>query len=140
MDEFEKECKKWLDARTKHQEKQNQAMLNGFKLDAAMHGAIERIIWDIVYDLQSAHNYDVRNRKTAVCEPSHVKDYEFELGDRVYKSKGSYQAEGTVKARFRARDGSPRYVFEFDTPAGLVHIFNERQLASINGGVESLST
>jgi hypothetical protein len=50
-------------------------------------------------------------------------------GDKVQKCGGSYQATGTIKAVFAADDGSPRYVFRFDEPAGLLHIFGENNLA-----------
>jgi hypothetical protein len=52
----------------------------------------------------------------------------FKVGERVYKVGGSYQALGTVKAVFAAYNGDVRYVFEFDTPKGMLHIFNESQL------------
>ena len=54
--------------------------------------------------------------------------YKFEIGQRVYKHKGSYNAHGIIKCRFLSDDGSPRYVMRFDTPPGLLHIFNENQL------------
>lgn len=57
-------------------------------------------------------------------------EYEFEVGDTVYKTGGSYQATGTIKARFLADDGTTRYVFRFKTPAGLLHIFSGKQLSS----------
>jgi len=60
-----------------------------------------------------------------------MKNYQFELEERVKKTKGSYQAEGIIKARFLADDGTPRYVFRFDEPPGLLHIFNETQLTRI---------
>jgi hypothetical protein len=55
----------------------------------------------------------------------------FAIGDRVKKIKGSYTATGTIKAVFKADDGSPRYVFRFDNPPGLLHIFNENQLCYV---------
>ena len=48
--------------------------------------------------------------------------------DRVQKIGGSYQAVGTIKAAWLADDGTPRYVFRFDVPNGMLHIFNETQL------------
>lgn len=54
--------------------------------------------------------------------------FAFDTGQNVKKIGGSYQATGIIMARFLADDGSPRYVFRFDTPAGLLHIFNEGQL------------
>lgn len=61
-----------------------------------------------------------------------MSEYLFEVGDFVYKIGGSYQATGTIKARFLADDGSPRYVFRFTNPAGLLHIFNEKQLSDVS--------
>lgn len=54
--------------------------------------------------------------------------YKFNLEQPAQKVGGSYQATGKIKARFAADDGSPRYVFRFDQPAGLLHIFGEKQL------------
>ncbi len=64
-------------------------------------------------------------------EEKESEPFEFEVEDRVVKVLGSYQADGTIKTRFRADDGSPRYVFRFDNPPGLLHIFNEKQLEKI---------
>ena len=58
-----------------------------------------------------------------------MSEYKFSLEESVEKIGGSYQATGTIKARFLADDGTPRYVFRFDNPPGLLHIFNEKQLA-----------
>jgi len=58
-----------------------------------------------------------------------MNEYRFDINDNVMKIGGSYQATGIIKARFLADDGSPRYVFRFDNPAGLLHIFNEKQLS-----------
>ena len=58
-------------------------------------------------------------------------DFKFNPGDRARKIGGSYQADGEIKAAFRADDGSARYVFRFDNPPGLLHIFNENQLEII---------
>lgn len=57
--------------------------------------------------------------------------YKFYIGEMVYKIGGSYQALGTIKARFLADDGTARYVFRFENPAGLLHIFNEKQLSDV---------
>ncbi len=61
-----------------------------------------------------------------------MKPSTFEVGDRVQKKIGSYQATGTIRAAFKTRYGSQRYVFDFDTPAGLLHIFNHEQLDRID--------
>lgn len=58
-----------------------------------------------------------------------MSEYKFSLEESVEKIGGSYQATGIIKARFLADDGTPRYVFRFDNPPGLLHIFNEKQLA-----------
>lgn len=57
--------------------------------------------------------------------------YTFSLDQKVLKVGGSYQATGTIKAQFRADDGSERYVFRFDNPAGLLHIFNAKNLQAL---------
>jgi hypothetical protein len=56
------------------------------------------------------------------------KTMKFDVGDRVYKVKGSYEAEGTIVAAFYTLAGKERYVFEFDNPSGMLHIFTEEQL------------
>lgn len=61
-----------------------------------------------------------------------MKEFKFNPGDRVRKIGGSYQATGEIKSAFCADDGSPRYVFRFDNPPGLLHIFNEGNLEKIN--------
>lgn len=52
----------------------------------------------------------------------------FEVGSPVRKIGGSYQATGTIRASFQTRNGQQRYVFDFDEPPGLLHIFNHEQL------------
>ena len=59
-------------------------------------------------------------------------DFKFKVDEPVRKVGGSYQGTGVIKAAFRADDGTARYVFRFDNPPGLLHIFNEGQLESIN--------
>lgn len=56
----------------------------------------------------------------------------FEVGSWVRKVGGSYQATGTIRAAFLTRKGEQRYVFDFDTPAGLLHIFNHDQLEPLD--------
>jgi hypothetical protein len=58
-------------------------------------------------------------------------DFKFKVGDHVRKVGGSYQATGIIKAAFRADDGTARYVFRFDDPPGLLHIYNEGNLVKI---------
>lgn len=62
-----------------------------------------------------------------------VSDVPMSIGDRARKIRGSYQADGTIVAAFETRSGLQRYVFEFDEPAGLLHIFGPQQLARIQG-------
>jgi len=52
-------------------------------------------------------------------------------GDRARKVGGSYEASGLIVSTFKTRSGALRYVFEFDVPHGLLHIFNEHQLEAI---------
>lgn len=56
----------------------------------------------------------------------------FEIGARVLKYTGNYVATGTIKASFIADDGTPRYVFQFDVPKGLLHIFAGPQLRALD--------
>jgi len=60
-----------------------------------------------------------------------MNEYQFDENQIVYKVGGSYQASGIIKSRFLADDNTPRYVFRFDNPPGLLHIFNEKQLSNI---------
>jgi hypothetical protein len=55
----------------------------------------------------------------------------FNVGDKVMKIGGSYQAPGIVVAAFKTNSGEVRYVFEFIYPTGMLHIFNEKQIESI---------
>lgn len=57
----------------------------------------------------------------------------FQSGDRVRKIGGSYEADGTVVAAFRTLGGAERYVFEFDSPAGMLHIFGPQNLTLLKG-------
>jgi hypothetical protein len=57
-------------------------------------------------------------------------------GDRVRKVGGSYQAEGKIVAAWISEDdGQPRYVFRFNLPNGMLHIFNETQLEAVESMV-----
>lgn len=55
----------------------------------------------------------------------------FEVESRARKVGGSYEATGTIRAAFKTRNGQQRYVFDFDEPPGLLHIFNHEQLEEI---------
>lgn len=50
------------------------------------------------------------------------------VGDRARKVGGSYQATGTILAVFITRNGEQRFVFDFDEPPGLLHIFGPAQI------------
>ena len=56
--------------------------------------------------------------------------FKFKEGQRVAKVGGSYQADGVIRARWLTDSGEPRYVFQFDNPSGMVHIFGEHQLSA----------
>lgn len=49
-------------------------------------------------------------------------------GTKAEKIGGSYQATGTIVSAFKTLVGEPRYVFEFDTPQGMLHIFGPGQV------------
>lgn len=53
------------------------------------------------------------------------------VGDRARKVGGSYQATGTILAVFITRNGEQRFVFDFDEPPGLLHIFGPAQIEPI---------
>lgn len=55
-------------------------------------------------------------------------DFKFQVGDRVRKVGGSYQADGFIVGIAVTTMGQVRYVFEFETFPGMLHIFNEGQL------------
>lgn len=56
----------------------------------------------------------------------------FQRGQRVRKVGGSYQAEGIIVGVALTTQNQVRYVFEFSQYPGMLHIFNESQLESIN--------
>lgn len=62
-------------------------------------------------------------------------DFKFELGDRVRKVGGSYQAEGFIVGIAITTTGDVRFVFEFEQFPGMLHIFNEGQLEYVGKGV-----
>jgi hypothetical protein len=55
----------------------------------------------------------------------------FKAGELVMKVGGSYQATGIIVAAFKTLAGAERYVFEFDRPNGMLHIFGPQQLEAI---------
>jgi len=52
-------------------------------------------------------------------------------GQRAQKIGGSYQATGTIVGAFTTLKGFQRYVFEFDEPAGMLHIFGPEQVEAL---------
>jgi hypothetical protein len=61
-----------------------------------------------------------------------IPDFKFNVGDRVQKVGGSYQADGFIVGIAVTTMGQVRYVFEFEQYPGMLHIFNDSQLESIN--------
>lgn len=55
-------------------------------------------------------------------------DFKFQIGDKVQKVGGTYQANGTIVGHAVTTRGDMRYVFEFSDYPGMLHIFNEGQL------------
>jgi hypothetical protein len=60
-----------------------------------------------------------------------MSEQKFKVGDRVRKTGGTYQAEGYIVGIAVTTTGQVRYVFEFETFPGMLHIFNEAQLEKI---------
>lgn len=58
-------------------------------------------------------------------------EFKFKEGDRVRKIGGSYQADGIIVGIAVTTQGQVRYVFEFETFPGMLHIFNEGQLEHV---------
>lgn len=54
----------------------------------------------------------------------------FKPGDPVRKVGGTYETDGIIVGVAVTTRGDVRYVFEFVQPAGMLHIFNESQLAA----------
>ena len=55
-------------------------------------------------------------------------EFKLSVGDYVRKSGGSYQADGFIVGIAVTTMGQVRYVFEFETFPGMLHIFNDSQL------------
>lgn len=53
------------------------------------------------------------------------------VGTRANKIGGSFQASGVVVGNFKTLGGEQRYVFEFDVPAGMLHIYGPSQLEAV---------
>ena len=56
----------------------------------------------------------------------------FKVGEIVEKATGSYRATGTIVAAFWTLDKKEQYVFEFDIPRGMLHIFAPEQLEHVS--------
>lgn len=54
-----------------------------------------------------------------------------QVGDKAEKVGGTYQAKGEIVAAWIELDNTPRYVFRFDEPRGLLHIFGQSQLRKL---------
>lgn len=57
---------------------------------------------------------------------------------RAKKIGGSYQADGTIVSTFATLAGETRHVFEFDQPAGMLHIFGPGQVEIAAGAAAPL--
>jgi hypothetical protein len=55
----------------------------------------------------------------------------FEVGTKVRKTGGSYQADGIIVGIAVTTTGDVRYVFEFEQFPGMLHIFNGPQLVKL---------
>jgi hypothetical protein len=53
----------------------------------------------------------------------------YSVGDQVRKVGGTYEADGVIVGIAITTRGDIRYVFEFVSPSGMLHIFNESQLS-----------
>lgn len=60
-----------------------------------------------------------------------IPDFKFSIGDNVRKVGGTYQADGVIVGHAVTTRGDVRYVFEFSDYPGMLHIFNEGQLAYV---------
>lgn len=56
----------------------------------------------------------------------------FEVGEFAKKVGGSYQAYGQIVAAWMEEARGERYVFRFDVPYGLLHIFSDKQLEKLD--------
>lgn len=53
------------------------------------------------------------------------------VGARANKVGGSFKASGTVVGNFKTLAGEQRYVFEFDVPKAMLHIYRPSQLEAV---------
>lgn len=54
-----------------------------------------------------------------------------DVGTKVRKTGGSYQADGIIVGIAVTTTGEVRYVFEFEQFPGMLHIFNGSQLVKL---------
>lgn len=62
--------------------------------------------------------------------PQAPTDDSMPVGTLAEKIGGSFQATGVIVGNFKTLEGAQRYVFEFDTPRGMLHIYGPAQLRS----------
>lgn len=53
------------------------------------------------------------------------------VGARANKVGGSFQASGVIVAAFKTTEGAERFVFEFDLPKGMLHLYSANQLEAV---------
>jgi hypothetical protein len=51
-----------------------------------------------------------------------------QVSKRANKVGGSFQASGVIVAAFKTTEGAERFVFEFDVPKGMLHLYGASQL------------
>lgn len=59
-------------------------------------------------------------------------DQTFGIGDRAFRTAADHTEVGTIRAVFSTKRGKTRYVFEYDKPAGLLHICAGSQLCKFD--------
>lgn len=82
---------------------------------------------------RACRHIESSNRARASAQQEPVPPAAFHVGDAVIKSSG-YDFPGIVRAAFTTSSGVVRYVVEHSASAGLLHIFNEGQLAPAQKG------
>lgn len=79
---------------------------------------------------EEVHCHDLQLRLTEQVQTPDPKVAPFNMqpGDAAIKYGGNFQATGTVVSTFLTKAGEVRHVFEFDNPAGMLHIYTPGQL------------
>ena len=72
-------------------------------------------------DLKPTYD-ELRSMYNAQCEAIDS------LIKKAKKIGGSYQGDGYIVACFKTTTGQTRYVFEFEVPKGMLHIFSPEQV------------